>query len=163
MGGPTAMRKCASRWPTAPPSKESSSTRWASAPIGATACWTIWPPAAAGGGASRLLLEGVTPPIGPMRELTLAHFTIDGDVLGREADSVALPLDVRIPVSNEPDPDPPPEAITSALSLISLYRLQEKARHDAELGQSAQAARRLENLATQLLGRGERELGPAGP
>ena len=82
-------------------------------------------------------------------------------MLGREADSVALPLDVRIPVSNEPDPDPPPEEITSALSLISLYRLQEKARHEAELGQSAQAARRLENLATQLLAGGQRELARA--
>jgi Ca-activated chloride channel family protein len=112
-------------------------------------------------GIIRLLLEVVIHPIGPMRELTLAHFTIDGDVLGREADSVALPLDVRIPVSNEPDPDPPPEEITSALSLISLYRLQEKARHEAELGQSAQAARRLENLATQLLAGGERELARA--
>jgi len=112
-------------------------------------------------GIIRLLLEVVIHPIGPMRELTLAHFTIDGDVLGREADSVALPLDVRIPVSNEPDPDPPPEEITSALSLISLYRLQEKARHEAELGQSAQAARRLENLATQLLAGGQRELARA--
>jgi Ca-activated chloride channel family protein len=112
-------------------------------------------------GIIRLLLEVVIHPIGPMRELTLAHFTIDGDVLGREADSVALPLDVRIAVSNEPDPDPPPEEITSALSLISLYRLQEKARHEAELGQSAQAARRLENLATQLLAGGERELARA--
>jgi len=112
-------------------------------------------------GIIRLLLEVVIHPIGPMRELTLAHFTIDGDVLGREADSVALPLDVRIPVSNEPDPDPPPEEITSALSLISLYRLQEKARHEAELGHSAQAARRLENLATQLLAGGERELARA--
>ena len=112
-------------------------------------------------GIIRLLLEVVIHPIGPMRELTLAHFAIDGDVLGREADSLALPLDVRIAVSNEPDPDPPPEEITSALSLISLYRLQEKARHEAELGQSAQAARRLENLATQLLAGGERELARA--
>jgi Ca-activated chloride channel family protein len=112
-------------------------------------------------GIIRLLLEVVIHPIGNMRELTLAHFNIDGDVLGREADSVALPLDVRIAVSTEPDPDPPPEEITSALSLISLYRLQEKARHEAELGQSAQAARRLENLATQLLAGGERELARA--
>ena len=43
-------------------------------------------------------------------------------------------------------------------SQISLYRMQEKARHEAELGQSSQAARRLENLATQLLASGEREL-----
>jgi Ca-activated chloride channel family protein len=112
-------------------------------------------------GLIRLLLEVVIHPIGSLRELTLAHFTIDGDVLGRESDSVALPLDVRIPVSTDPDPDPPPEEITSALSLISLYRLQEKARHEAELGQSAQAARRLENLATQLLAGGERELARA--
>ncbi len=112
-------------------------------------------------GLIRLLLEIVIHPIGPLRELTLAHFNIDGDVLGRDSDSVGLPLDVRIEVSSEPDPDPPPEEITSALSLISLYRLQEKARHEAELGQSAQAARRLENLATQLLAGGERELAKA--
>jgi phage shock protein A len=39
--------------------------------------------------------------------------------------------------------------------------MQEKARHEAELGQNLQAARRLENLATQLLASGERELAKA--
>jgi Ca-activated chloride channel family protein len=39
--------------------------------------------------------------------------------------------------------------------------MQEKARHEAELGQVAQAARRLENLATHLLAEGERELAKA--
>ncbi len=112
-------------------------------------------------GMIRLLLEMVIHPIGKMSELTLVHFTIDGDVLGQNADSVALPMDVRINVSQEPDPEPPPEEITSALSLISLYRMQEKARYEAELGQAAQAARRLENLATQLLANGERNLAKA--
>ncbi len=106
----------------------------------------------------RVLLEMVIHPIGKIAELTLAHFTIDGDILGKGDKSVALPLEVRIPVSDEPDTNPPPEEITAALSQISLYRMQEKARHEAELGQSAQAARRLENLATQLLASGEREL-----
>jgi Ca-activated chloride channel family protein len=108
-----------------------------------------------------VLLELVIHPIGKMTELTLAHFTIDGDILGKGSTSVALPVQVRIPVSTEPDTDPPAEQITSALSQISLYRMQEKARHEAELGQSGQAARRLENLATQLLANGEKELAKA--
>ena len=109
-------------------------------------------------GIIRVLLEIVIHPIGKISELTLAHFAIDGDILGQGDRSIPLPLEVRIPVSDEPDTDPPSEEITAALSQISLYRMQEKARHEAELGQSAQAARRLENLATQLLASGEREL-----
>ena len=109
-------------------------------------------------GIVRVLLEMVIHPIGKISELTLAHFTIDGDILGQGEGSVPLPLEVRIAVSDEADTDPPSEEITTALSQISLYRMQEKARHEAELGQSAQAARRLENLATQLLASGEREL-----
>jgi Ca-activated chloride channel family protein len=112
-------------------------------------------------GLVRLLLEIVIHPIGKMSELTLAHLTLDGDILGSAENSVPLPLQVRIPVSDDPDAEPPPEQITAALSQISLYRMQEKARHEAELGQSAQAARRLENLATQLLATGERELARA--
>lgn len=112
-------------------------------------------------GLVRVLLEMVIHPIGKINELTLAHFTVDGDILGQSVSSVPLPVQVRIPVSDEPDAEPPPEEITSALSQISLYRMQEKARHEAELGQSAQAARRLENLATQLLASGERELARA--
>ena len=112
-------------------------------------------------GVIRVLLEIVIHPIGKISELTLAHFTIDGDILGKGQGTVALPLEVRIPVSDDPDPDPPSEEITAALSQISLYRMQEKARHEAELGQSTQAARRLENLATQLLAEGQRDLAKA--
>lgn len=112
-------------------------------------------------GMIRLLLEMVIHPIGPVDELTLAHFTIDGDVLGKGSESTALPLHVMIPVSNDPDPEPPPEEIVNSLSLIAMYRMQEKARHEAELGQTSKAARRLENLATHLLASGERELAKA--
>ncbi len=112
-------------------------------------------------GLVRVLLEMVIHPIGKISELTLAHFTVDGDILGQGVTGVALPVQVKIPVSDEPDAEPPPEQITSALSQISLYRMQEKARHEAELGQSAQAARRLENLATQLLASGQRDLARA--
>ncbi len=70
-------------------------------------------------------------------------------------------MNISLPVSKTPDADPPPNDIVTALSQIALYTMQEKARHEAELGQSTQAARRLENLATQLLAADERELAKA--
>ena len=71
---------------------------------------------------------------------------------------MVLPMEVKAKVTSDPDTKPPPEQIVSALNHVALYRMQEKARHEAELGQVAQAARRLENLATHLLAEGEREL-----
>jgi Ca-activated chloride channel family protein len=112
-------------------------------------------------GKIRVLLEMVIHPIGQIDELDLAHFSISGDVLGLGAERQALPLHVKTTVSDQPDPNPPPKDILSALSFISLYRMQEKARHEAELGQTVQAARRLESLATQLMASGEKELAKA--
>jgi Ca-activated chloride channel family protein len=109
----------------------------------------------------RLLLEVVIHPLSPMEELTLAHFTVDGDLLGQNVESIPLPVEVKLKVGQDPDIGPPPEEIVSSLSLIALYRMQEKARHEAELGQSTQAAKRLENLGTQLLAAGERQLAKA--
>lgn len=113
------------------------------------------------GGYIRLLLEMVIHPIGSEKELTLSHFNISGDLLGLEVETKSLPLEITASVTKEPDPDPPPEELVSALNLVALYRMQEKARHEAELGQVSQAARRLENLATHLLAAGERELAKA--
>lgn len=109
----------------------------------------------------QLILEFVIHPIGQIEELDLAHFSISGDVLGGGGDSSSLPIHLRLPVSNQANPNPPPKEILSALSYISLYRMQEKARHEAELGQTVQAARRLENLAAQLMATGEKELAKA--
>jgi Ca-activated chloride channel family protein len=112
-------------------------------------------------GKIRILLELVIHPIGQIDELDLAHLSVSGDVLGLGAERQALPLHVKSKVTNQPDPNPAPKEILSALNFISLYRMQEKARHEAELGQTVQAARRLENLATQLMASGEKELAKA--
>ncbi len=112
-------------------------------------------------GQIRVLLEVVIHPIGQIQVLDLAHLRITGIVLQAEEGTGDFPLSLRNSVSRRPDPDPPPEAIVSALSSVALYRMQEKARHEAELGQASQAARRLENLATHLLAGGERELARA--
>ncbi len=111
----------------------------------------------------RLLLELVIHPIGQIHELVLANLTLTGDVVGVGVgmENQKLPIELRCGVSGEPDPEPPPGEIISTLNLVSLYQMQEKARHEAELGQASQAARRLENLATHLLEGGERDLAKA--
>jgi Ca-activated chloride channel family protein len=109
----------------------------------------------------RILLEFVIHPVGKIEDLTLGHLSVIGDILGLGAETQTYPLKVVRPVSDQPDASPPPEEIYEALSRIALYRLQEKARHEAELGQAIHAARRLENLATQLLATGQRDLAKA--
>jgi Ca-activated chloride channel family protein len=112
-------------------------------------------------GKIQILLEMIIHPIGQIDALDLAHLSIYGDVLGARNEIHDLPLRIRLGVSDEPDLNPPPDELLSTLSFVALYRMQEKARHEAELGQSQQSARRLENLATQLLASGERELAKA--
>jgi Ca-activated chloride channel family protein len=112
-------------------------------------------------GKIQVLLELIIHPIGQIDELELAHFSIEGNVLGLGEEPQSLPLQIHSKVANNPDPHPPPQEILSTLSFVALYRMQEKARHEAELGQTVQAARRLENLATHLMASGERELAKA--
>ena len=112
-------------------------------------------------GRIRILLELVVHPASSMTHVNLADFQLTADVLGEDGAAQSLPVTISLPVSKAPDPEPTPNDIVAALSQIALYTMQEKARHEAELGQSTQAARRLENLATQLLAVNERELAKA--
>jgi len=112
-------------------------------------------------GRIRLLLEVVIHPVSSQTHMKLADLQLTADILGRDASPESLPVSIALPVSKTPDPEPAPNDIVAALSQIALYSMQEKARHEAELGQSTQAARRLENLATQLLAANERDLAKA--
>lgn len=106
----------------------------------------------------RVLMELVVHPTPGTSEVTIAQVTISGELVGRSLEPAIVPITIELPLTDEPESDPPPKEIASALNLLSLYKQQEKARHEAELGESVKAARRLENLATQLLAAGEREL-----
>ena len=112
-------------------------------------------------GSVRLLIELVVHPLSGASEIAIANLNLMGDLLGADSETKTLPLEISLPVSSEADPKPPPNEISSALNMLALYKMQDKARHEVELGQSAQAARRLENLATQLLAAGERDLAKA--
>jgi len=58
----------------------------------------------------------------------------------------------------DPSDEPPPTSILSALSRLTLYRMQERARVSAEAGEYSAASRHLQNLATHLLSKGESAL-----
>ncbi len=60
--------------------------------------------------------------------------------------------------ANDPAVDPPPPEILSSLSRLTLYRLQERARSEAEAGHYDDATRALRNLASHLLSQGEKTL-----
>ncbi|MBN1303782.1 MAG: VWA domain-containing protein [Anaerolineales bacterium] len=62
------------------------------------------------------------------------------------------------PISKDPGGEPPPSEIIQALSRLSLYRLQEKARQEAEAGEYQKASRHLQLLASKLVDQGERQL-----
>jgi Ca-activated chloride channel family protein len=64
----------------------------------------------------------------------------------------------RRPISPVADSSPPPMVIVQAMSYLTLYRMQEKARADMARGDIQAASRRLQNLATHLLAQGQREL-----
>ncbi len=60
--------------------------------------------------------------------------------------------------ANDPAIDPPPPELLSSLSRLTLYRLQERARNEAEAGNYDDATRALRNLASHLLSQGEKTL-----
>ncbi len=60
--------------------------------------------------------------------------------------------------SSEANAEPPPKSIFQALSQITLFRMQERARQEVAEGKVQDASLRLQRLATQLLSMGEIEL-----
>lgn len=80
------------------------------------------------------------------------HLPLQNEQKGR------LILKLTRPLGDEPEPELPSSAVLDALSHLSLYRLQEKARHEVEDGNIPQATKHLQHLATHLLSNGNREL-----
>ena len=70
-------------------------------------------------------------------------------------------FEISRPVSRDPDPMPPPQSLVQAISQLTLYRMQERARLDVAKGNIKEATRRLQYLATNLLSQGQRELARA--
>jgi Ca-activated chloride channel family protein len=89
---------------------------------------------------------------------TLARLVVSGEILQNQSPSFKSVSDLSIEVTETPVSDEPPGAIMDALSKLTLYRLQERAKESLARGDIAEATRRLNNLATRLLELGETNL-----
>lgn len=67
-------------------------------------------------------------------------------------------IHIESEVADEPAATLPPPAILQALSRLTLYRMQERARRESQAGQYDKATRSLKNLAAHLLEQGHRDL-----
>ena len=69
-----------------------------------------------------------------------------------------IQFNVSRPVTDDITTDAPPPEIVQALSRLTIYRIQEKARQEVSSGEYDKAAEHLQRMATHLLAQGERSL-----
>jgi Ca-activated chloride channel family protein len=109
-----------------------------------------------------ILFEFVLPSLPPdLKKIGLAEGRLVMELPNKEGADVRLPIKINRAVSKDPEPELPPAPIIEAMSHLSLYRLQEKARLEVATGNINQATRHLQYLATHLLSQGNRELAHA--
>jgi Ca-activated chloride channel family protein len=100
----------------------------------------------------------------PVGEQRLLQLELSGDVPSLSRRDETLRHDIRcVFTEDEPNPskDVVPSAVVSALSKITLYRMQEQAWSALSAGNSDQATSQLEMVATRLLEMGEKQLARA--
>jgi Ca-activated chloride channel homolog len=90
--------------------------------------------------------------------VTLLNGSLKLSIAARSTPVPPIRLNLTREVDSNPSPEPPPTRILSALSRLTLYRMQERARAAADAGQFDAASRHLQNLATHLLSQGENSL-----
>lgn len=106
-----------------------------------------------------LLLEFIVPPLkNASGRLTFSTGELKMTLLSNPNANDSASFRLSRLIQDEPDTDLPPRPIFQALSQVSLYRMQERARKDVIEGKVQEASHRLQRLATQLISMGEREL-----
>lgn len=89
---------------------------------------------------------------------SVARLIARGDILANDDPRFQALSDFSIGVARNAESEETPAPLLDALGKLTLYRLQERAQEALESGDVQEATRRLENLATRLLERGEDEL-----
>ncbi len=106
-----------------------------------------------------LLLELKIMPIGKeCQNVTVLHGELVFEISSLLHTKSRLAVNIELPVSNTCIPEYPPLAIINALSNLTLYRLQEKAKQDLAEGNVAMATQRLTHLASHLKNQGQIDL-----
>lgn len=100
--------------------------------------------------------------VNPISEKTgkigLASGRLYFDMPNRMEPNNSIRLDLEREIRLEPDPLTSPSAIVQAMSSLTLYRIQEKARQAVQDGDVGEATRLLQNVATNLFSQGQGEL-----
>ncbi len=91
-------------------------------------------------------------------KIQLLNGSLKLNIAARSTPVQPVRLNVQCAVSETPSDEAPPNRVLSALSRLTLYRMQERARLAADHGDFDAAARDLHNLATHLLSQGETSL-----
>jgi Ca-activated chloride channel homolog len=104
----------------------------------------------------QVLLEFHLPPLKTHdRDLVLLEGQLAATLPSASQAGARLPVWLERKVTASPDPAPPPPQLIQAMSRVTLYRMQERARLEVQNGEFKQAAERLKRLATHLLSQGE--------
>ncbi len=91
-------------------------------------------------------------------ELRMAFGTIQFNIPSNTIKKTRLFFDFRRPVVAKINKELPPSIIIDALSKLTLYRIQEKARNEVLSGEITQATKHLHHVASHLLAKGDRSL-----
>lgn len=106
-----------------------------------------------------VLMEFVIEPSASKESMvTLLDGALRVAVTGSSGDAPVMRLRLEREAADVAQNDPPATEILDALSRFTLYRLQERARQEAEAEQYDAATRHLKNLAALLLTQGEKDL-----
>ncbi len=92
------------------------------------------------------------------KEVTLGKGVIRMDIPTWVIPTSRLRFHLKLPVRQDLDGDIPPNNIVNSLARLTLYRIQERARKEVEAGETVEATRHLQFLATHLISQGERDL-----
>ena len=92
------------------------------------------------------------------KNVTLLEGNFEISVNSLDVPLRSIPINVVLSLRDTIELDSPPAAMIQALSKLTLYRMQEKARSEISRGNYAQGSEHLQRLATRLLSQGERSL-----
>ena len=106
-----------------------------------------------------VLLEFLVKPIPSLEDqISLAKGRIFFDIPSQSARNISLRAELKVSAGDEQDGISPPQELIQAMSKLTLYRMQERARQDVSEGKIQDATRRLQYLATNLLSQGKPDL-----
>jgi Ca-activated chloride channel family protein len=105
----------------------------------------------------RILFEFLVEPVDGKIDLAVIASGLYS--IKRTPRDLTIPFTLQRPLANKDKKlDPPPDQIFQAISHLTFYRLQEKAQHDVATGNPGTAYRRLINLSSHLMAKGDQSL-----